>query len=658
MQATKRQIDILGYLNVHGDVDLDHLCADLDVSRATVRSELKGLADVLAGTDVAVTMLPGNVVHAEGACNLPELLVELNALREPSSDDLIKLYLLVSVDYVAMQQVADDLHMSRSFVEKRIAEYRREGSFCVASDRRAGVAYCGTPYDRLTQFAQLVFDYIPGVDFMAELSALESAGVPILDGLTRRRIDAALAFSGELREDDNESLTDDAYRQLLVRAMFLLADDAPGSGDPAPFVTDVDVMSPREFELSGPLVSLASLPGAIDYRRRVEAAATHVRAAFTESQIRLLTGLMASARKLRKLDIDAVAQSMDAFVCSILSEINDALGVDLRADQQLRQGLALHIYTTVIRRDSLPVSLDALEGREVRYRYPLGYEMATHAVSAIEREYGYRPSESEAVYIAMHFQVAVERLTSEERRVATAVVCHYGQAAANLIAEKVSRLFPSLDVTRVLSMQDYLASDETFELVLATERVPETSAQVIYVSPALRGNELDRIRVFVNDQESDFMLIKRLREAEVVELNGVSTRDETLEVLAGRLDAVGAVGEGYLDSVRRRELMSPTSLAFIAVPHGNPELVRESYLVIGRSREGIDWGGTTVYCVFMLACPPAALGENGAVFSKFYRGLASLDRKSEVDELLGITVELLRQRLIGMVGNGSERRWS
>ncbi len=658
MQASERQVKILDYLNVHGDVSLDHLCADLDVSKATVRSELKGLESVLEGSGIALTMLPGNIVRCEGSHNLPGLLVELGAHRDPSSDDLIKLYLLVSVDYVSMQQIADDLHMSRSFVEKRIAEYRREGCFRIASDRRAGVAYCGSPYERLAQFSDIAYEHFPCVDFMAELARLESAGVPVLDGLTRRRIESSIAFADELRQSDNESLTDDAYRQLLIRSTFLSSDDAPGSGDPAPFVTDVDILSPREFELSGPLVSLASLPGAIAYRRRVDNAAAHARASFTESQIRLLTGLMASARKLHKLDIDAVAQSMDEFVCSILSEINETLGVDLRSDQQLRRGLALHIYTTVIRRDSLPAGLDALESREVRYRYPLGYEMATHATAAIERKYGYRPSEPEMVYIAMHFQVAIERLTSEERRVNTAVVCHYGQAAANLIAEKVGRLFPSLDVTSVLSMHEYLACEKRFELVLATERIPETTAQVIYVSPALRSNELDRIRVFVDDQESDYMLIKRLREAEVIDFDGPLTRDEALDLLGSRLEAVGAIKDGFLDSVRRREEMSPTGLAFIAVPHGDPELVRESYLIVGRSREGIDWDGTTIYCVFMFACPPCALGENGAVFSKFYRGLAMLDRRSEVNELLGITVELVRQRLIRMIGTRTERRWS
>ena len=281
--------------------------------------------------------------------------------------------------------------------------------------------------------------------------------------------------------------------------------------------------------------------------------------------------------------------------------------------------------------------------------------MASIAARRIEERYGYLPSETEIVYLALHFQVAIERLTASQRAITAAVVCHYGQAAANLIASKLERLFPLLEIKRLFSLQDYLASDEHFDLVLATERIPAANAEVIYVSPALRGNEIDRVRAYMNDRIADDMVVKRVRESDVLDISGCKTSDEVLHLLVDHLQALGAVGPEFYDSVAEREKISATNLNHIAVPHGNPELIRESHLVIGRSRDGIPWGDSTVNCVFLFACSIDILREKATVFSKFYRRLASLDRQGTIDELKGVPAELFRQQLIQIMTEGKER---
>ena len=658
VKLSERQSMILRMLNSRGGVSVDQLCAFTETSKPTVKAEIQALNKALDSQGISIRIETGGTVVVNCPQKLPGLLAALECEKSPDSDGLIKLYLLLKDDFVSMQEIADSLHMSRSFVEKRIADFRRGEEFPVVSDRRSGVIFGGSPYERVALFADQMMPYIQGVDFVSELARLEDEGVPASEGISRKRSQAAVTFADALRHDINESLTDEAYRQLLIYAAFLLMDDAPGCDDVPAISAGVEAEPLRSFDLAGPLVSLATLPDALPYRRRVEVAAAKARVSFTESQLRFLTGVMASVRKSRKLDMDAVSRDMDAFIIDILTEIADSLGVDLRRDRALRQGLSLHIYTTVIRRNSLAADFDVREGQELKYRYPLGFEMATHAARAIAEKYGYTPTEEEIVYLTMHFQVAIERLTAESRKIATAVVCHYGQAAANLIAAKLSRLFPALDVQGVFSMQEYLASEDRFELVLATELVPPCDAEVIYVSPALRGNEIDCVRMFVSNQASGDMILKRIREADVVEFPEGITRDQALELLVDHLESTGAVLPGFLESAVQRENISSTSLTCIAVPHGSPELVSESSLAIGRSKDGIDWGGTTVNCVFLLTCPTWVLDEKGTLFSTFYRGLASLDHRSEVDELKKIPAELLRQRLISAMSSKREGRWT
>ena len=649
MKPTKRQIDILRYLNDCGGVELKQLCAVQGVTSNTIRSELRTLEAITADSGVLVHLTPGNIVVADGAQNLPNLLAELSSDAMLGTDELIKLYLLFADEAVPMQEIADALHVSKSLVEKRVARLKAVGEMSIKTERRLGVAFGGTPYERVVACVDLLMPHVPGVDFLAELAVIEDEGIPVFEGLSRKRIEAGVAFARELRSDANESLTDDAYRRLLLSSVFLLSDNAPGTDDPAMFEIGVDAATPQPFDLDGSLVQLASLPDALPYRRRVEKSARDNRASFTESQLRFLTGLMASVRKSRKLDLDDVAQEMDAFVLDLLSEIADSLAVDLRADRKLRQGLALHIYTTVIRRDSISTVLDPYQEQEIKHRYPLGFEMATIAANKIDVVFGYRPSESEIVYLTLHFQVSIERQLSDRREMSAVVVCHYGQAAANLIAEKIGRLFPTLSIKAVLSLQDYLESEETFDIVLATEHVPPTSAEVIYVSPALRGNEIDRVRGCVNDRIVTDMIEKRIQEADVLEIPVGSTRDDVLHLLVEHLMGLGAVDADFYESVIAREELSPTSLNCIAVPHGNPEIVKESHLVIGRSAEGVEWGDTRVSCVFLFACGLCILNERPAVFSRFYRRLASLDKQGTINDLIGVPAELFRQKLVSIM---------
>lgn len=665
IRATERQIQILRYLNDCGDVDLARLCEVVGVTAQTLRTEVSAInrlfaelaspaqapAPISSGFQApCLELAPGNVVRVRNAAALPAALVALEA--SPASDpvDQIMLYLVVSGTYVTTQAIADALHMSRSFVEKRVAELRRDPSARVRikSERRLGLAFDGSPYDRAVAFSELMMPRIAGIDYLAELSHAEEDGIPVLKGITRERLQDAVALAQDLRRDANESLTDDSYRQLLIHITFLLRPGAPGAGDPAASPAAARRLA-SDFQLNGSLTQLATMPDALPYRTRIEHAAAQHGLAFTESQLRLLTGIMASARKSRKLDIDAVAQDMDGFVLDALADINAAMAVDLRSDQALRQGLALHIYTTVVRRDSIDMVLDPYQEQEIKHQYPLGFEMATRAADLIRERYDYLPSETEIIYLALHFQVAIERLTLNERRVSAVVVCHYGQAAANLIAGKLERLFPLLEIKEIQSIQDFLAEAPAVDLVLATERVPVRDAAVIYVSPALRANEIDAIRAFMEDRKADDMIIKRIRESEVIDVTGCRTREEVINRLVDRLEALGAAGPDYRESVLAREAISPTNLNHIAVPHGNPALLREAHLVIGRTRDDIPWGDARVGCVFLFACDTCILQERATVFSKFYRRLASLDKQGTIDDLKGVSAGLFRQRLVSIM---------
>ncbi|MDO7203822.1 PTS sugar transporter subunit IIA [Paraclostridium bifermentans] len=62
-----------------------------------------------------------------------------------------------------------------------------------------------------------------------------------------------------------------------------------------------------------------------------------------------------------------------------------------------------------------------------------------------------------------------------------------------------------------------------------------------------------------------------------------------------------SVDDKYLDSVINREKLSTTNINNIAIPHGKASHVIESSICIAYIKDGVKWGDTTVYHVFLIA---------------------------------------------------------
>lgn len=77
------------------------------------------------------------------------------------------------------------------------------------------------------------------------------------------------------------------------------------------------------------------------------------------------------------------------------------------------------------------------------------------------------------------------------------------------------------------------------------------------------------------------------------------------------------VTEEYLQSVLEREEMSSTSLNHIALPHGNPAMVQNTRLVIGRMNHPILWDDSKVSCAFLFAVSSEMLKEKPMLLIHF-----------------------------------------
>lgn len=122
--------------------------------------------------------------------------------------------------------------------------------------------------------------------------------------------------------------------------------------------------------------------------------------------------------------------------------------------------------------------------------------------------------------------------------------------------------------------------------------------------------------------------MNKIIKAELINLNiKAKTKIEAIKELTDSLDKDGRLSnvDEYIDEVLEREEISTTGIGYgIGIPHGKCDAVKVPSLVIGRSKEGVEWealDGELVNMIFMIAVPKIASSN------QHLRILAALSRK-------------------------------
>ncbi len=635
MQLTKRQILLLNLLNDTDVAEAAKLSQLLGVSVQTLKTELKALGPPLRKYGVSVKWLPGSRIAVRGTRRLPEMIKQTESWRELTNPEQILLILVLADSFLTIQDIADRLYMSKSFTEKALTKVI-DARDDIEGLRHYGIRYTGSRQQRRELFAELLMPYMYGINFILELSQFDEQHFPLLEYLSPESIAKASDAADTLRSDTTIHLTDDSYCVFFLHLLFMLNE---GEKDKRPDPIYSGLIS--EYDRNHTYVKLVgNLNDSADLR-------------LSENDSAYLAGLLMSLRKTRMLNNTEIRDEMQGFIETLFARIEDTFDLSLDEDEQLREGLALHIYTTAVRRSTIEIYADEKQCTEIKKQYPLAFDMAVVTAEMMNEDYDCNLKDNETVYLGLHFQAALERRKKNIRKIRTVLVCHLGFAASELIKTKLERQNPSLDFIHAYALQEYLkAGPGDADLILTTEKIPETDIPLIYVSAGLTENELNSVRIFVDRRQVDDILLMVLHEADLVDLNDCSTSEEAICRMAQNLIDSENVKPEYLKSLLDREKISSTAIHRIAVPHGNPKLVTETKLLIGLSRDGIEWDGETITCVFMYAFTPHVVCKTEDVYTALFRKLASPEVEEEIYELRDLSGEEFKKKLIKAIAEG------
>lgn len=251
-----------------------------------------------------------------------------------------------------------------------------------------------------------------------------------------------------------------------------------------------------------------------------------------------------------------------------------------------------------------------------------------------EQHTGAIPSDQEISFLALFVGGALHR---NEKNVRAVLVGTSGIAAATIVARKIENQVEDVKIVAILSSEK-IETLENYEFDIVLSMIPnfEYEDKVVNISPIVSKTDEKNIKNKCFEILSHPELKKQgfatlIDEKHIMFVKEKITKDEVLKNACAILTEQGYVKKDFFDSVIKREKIESTAIGNgVAIPHGNPEDVREPKVFVIKLQHAIDWGSKKVDVIFLLALNFNNISTTKAFFHDFARILGSEEKIAKI----------------------------
>ncbi|CQR47293.1 putative licABCH operon regulator [Paraliobacillus sp. PM-2] len=284
--------------------------------------------------------------------------------------------------------------------------------------------------------------------------------------------------------------------------------------------------------------------------------------------------------------------------------------IPFEQDHTLMEGLRIHLYTTLNRlKFGLLVQNPLIQ--DIKKMYAYMFDMLVFVLQDMKHPLISDIPEDEIAYLTLHYQAAIERIQHKKRaKTKIVIVCHMGIGVAEILRSKIESRFTDVEILATLAKRELhsFMKKNNVDLIITTSPIESVKQDNVVVSPLFNQSDENKVMKMLerNEQSRRQKKGSRLRtfiDPAFVFLQMDSThRFELIEHLANQLYTNGFVEADYAHQALLRERTSATTIGGgIAIPHGDPGLVKQSTIAVATLKQPIEWDGENVSLVFMLA---------------------------------------------------------
>ncbi|MHC8965700.1 BglG family transcription antiterminator [Priestia aryabhattai] len=579
----------------------------VNCSEKTIRNDLKIIENYLDDySNAHLTRKPGLGVYLDiEEHEKVRLCNELHTIKEDpkyQSDEervlQIAYDLLMKVKPVTAKEFADQYFLNRSTIKKdlnKIEKWLKRFSLALVSKQRIGLIIEGTEKNKrkaLTRILDLINN--PSI-----------ANQFIKKQFLYHEVEFIISELKVLQKRHSLYFTDDTLESLLLHTLMMIRRTK---------LKQSISISKKEITL---LQKKKEYKWTYEFLKRLEKFfVIH----FSEEEVVYLTlhilgGKVRYPKSDASWELDIINEENSVLfkiLCHLIYRVSELNALDFNKDQILKNGLKIHLYTTLNRINyDLSVSNPMLN--DIKKMYPHMFDIIIDVLGEINQLFDLFIPEEEAAYLTLHFQASIERLDSDRQKQKNAIiVCHMGIGMSQLLRTKIERKFHQIYVMDCISkddLDDYLTKHQDVELVISTTSISRVKIPHLIVSPLLEYTEEKKLEDFikqfdepVRQERTAFSMLDYTTPFLVSLQDDVEHHYMIIEKLAKVLYEKGYVEKEYAVHAIIREKMSATAIGSgIAIPHANSKFIKQSAIAIATLKEPLDWGTEKVTLVFMLA---------------------------------------------------------
>lgn len=348
------------------------------------------------------------------------------------------------------------------------------------------------------------------------------------------------------------------------------------------------------------------------------------------------------------------SQTVNQLVNDILEDISIQFDVDLREDEELKNGLSAHIQMLHERKKN-NIHISNLYFDELKYKYPFFFEMAIRVGKLIEDRLKITIDENDISFIEQHLGGALERIISKNKY-CVVVVNPNNQALSSLCIRKIESIFH--ERIKVVKSINYFEEKEVLkakpDLILTTLPLGH-NLNIMTIQISIFVNSEDEIKIL---QALNLLDNTRLKLNFALGFKNMiepcffysdldfDTPEKVLSFMSDELYSAGLVEKDFKEAVLKREELSPTSFIYsFAIPHPIMAISKESKISVAVLKKPIQWGEFQVKLVLLLAIQE----EKQKMLRTFFdwlsnivsdsKKLSSLMKAKSYDEFVNFIIE-------------------
>lgn len=315
-----------------------------------------------------------------------------------------------------------------------------------------------------------------------------------------------------------------------------------------------------------------------------------------------------------------IPREYSVFVHNQLDHLSEEYHIDFAKDLNLQLALSVHMIPLAYRmKYDLRMKNPLLD--QIKTNYTHAYIIAKTFSHALSDYFKKSLSQDEIGYLALHFNLSMEKELKDIRKKNVILVCATGLGTAKLLEHQYREQFGNYLNTLVccdagsLANQNYNDIDFIFTTVPIHVPVP---VPVIEVGFILDHSQINKIESSMNEVSSMEKYFRN--ELFFCDLEA-DTPKEAIRFLIHEAEKFHSLPENFETLVMQREELFPTAFDNgVSLPHPYKVCTQETFGCVALFKEPILWGDKPVKMVFLISLS----NIDDADIQKFYGRLSKL----------------------------------